>query len=307
MSVFNRVLIYALAALVCAGLEVGCGGHASPPPPSPSIPFVTHVFILVNENHGYSAVIGNSGMPYTNSLAQQYALATQYYANTHPSLPNYFMLTTGNLVTNTDLFTGTVTSDNVTRAVTAAGKSWKAYIESLPNPGYLGPTVVPYDKVHNPFSYISDVLNSSSQAGNVVPFTQLATDIQNNTLPNYAMIIPDLTDDAHDCPNEAPQCADSDKLAQADSWLQNNIAPLINSSAFADSILIYTWDESDVSDIANGGGRVATVLIGSSVKRGYQSTTLYQHQSTLRLVMELLGITDLPGAAATAPDMGEFF
>jgi hypothetical protein len=40
---------------------------------------------------------------------------------------------------------------------------------------------------------------------------------------------------------------------------------------------------------------------------GYQSTTLYQHESTLRLMMEGLGVTDLPGAAATAPDMAEFF
>jgi hypothetical protein len=43
------------------------------------------------------------------------------------------------------------------------------------------------------------------------------------------------------------------------------------------------------------------------VKAGYQSTTLYQHESTLRLMMEALGVTDLPGAAASAPDMAEFF
>jgi hypothetical protein len=72
-------------------------------------------------------------------------------------------------------------------------------------------------------------------------------------------------------------------------------------------VLIYTWDESVVSDLTNGGGHVATILIGSPVRHGYQSTTVYQHQSTLRLTMELLGISDLPGAAATAPDMGEFF
>jgi hypothetical protein len=41
---------------------------------------------------------------------------------------------------------------------------------------------------------------------------------------------------------------------------------------------------------------------------GYQSTTLYQHESTLRLMLEGLGITaGLPGAAATAPTMWEFF
>jgi hypothetical protein len=82
---------------------------------------------------------------------------------------------------------------------------------------------------------------------------------------------------------------------------------VISNSAFSNSVLIYTWDEAEESDTANGGGHVATILVGPMVKHGYQSTTLYQHPSTLRLTMELLGITDLPGDAAGAPDMAEFF
>jgi len=42
-------------------------------------------------------VIGKPSMPYLNSLANTYGLATQYYANTHPSNGNYFMLTTGQI------------------------------------------------------------------------------------------------------------------------------------------------------------------------------------------------------------------
>jgi acid phosphatase len=268
---------------------------------------VTHVFVLVEENHSYNSIIGNPAMPFTNSLAQQYSLATQYYANRHNSLPNYFMLTVGDLVTTDDTYTGTVTADNVVRAVTSAGKTWKVYAESLPSVGYLGATVIPYGKDHNPFTYFSDVLNSSNQAANVVPFTQLATDIQNGTLPDYSMIVPDLANDGHDCPSEAATCTDTGKLANIDTWIQSNVGPLINSSAFNNSVLIYTWDESVITDLANGGGHVATILIGSMVRHGYQSTTMYQHQSTLRLTMELLGISDLPGAAASAPDMNEFF
>jgi phosphatidylinositol-3-phosphatase len=261
----------------------------------------------VEENHAYSSVIGNPAMPYTNSLAQQYALATQYYADRHNSLPNYFMLTTGDLITTDDLYTGTVTSDNVVRAITAAGKTWKVYAESLPSIGYLGPSVIPYGKDHNPFTYLSDVLNSSSQAANVVPFTQLAADMQNGTLPNYAMIVPNFANDGHDCPNEASYCTDTDKLANIDSWVQTNVGPLINSAAFNNSVLVYTWDESAITDMTNTGGHVATILVGSPVRHGFQSTAVYQHQSMLRLTMELLGITDFPGAAATAPDMAEFF
>jgi phosphatidylinositol-3-phosphatase len=300
-------LFFFSLALLLAGVQLGCGGGASDPPPTNKVPVVAHVFVLVEENHSYNSIIGNSAMPFTNSLAQQYSLATQYYANRHNSLPNYFMLTVGDLVTTDDTFTGKVTTDNVVRAITAAGKSWKVYADSLPNVGYLGPTVVPYGKDHNPFTYFSDVLNNSSQAANVVPFTQLATDMQNGTLPGYAMIVPDFANDGHDCPNEASNCTDTDKLAHIDSWIQTNVGPLINSSAFSDSVLIYTWDESSIDDMANGGGHIPTILIGSQVRRGFQSKTLYQHQSVLRLSMELLGIKDMPGAAASATDMNEFF
>ena len=56
---------------------------------------VNHVFIVMEENHSYSDVIGNPQMPYLNSLAKTYSVAQGYFANTHPSIGNYFMLTTG--------------------------------------------------------------------------------------------------------------------------------------------------------------------------------------------------------------------
>ncbi len=265
------------------------------------------MFVLVEENHSYGQVIGNAAMPYTNMLSQNYALATQYFANRFNSLPNYFMLTVGNLVTTDDLYTGTVTADNVARAVTAAGKSWKIYAESLPSVGYIGPSSFPYGKDHNPFAYFSDVKNSSSQAANIVPFTQLAIDIQNDTLPHYAMIVPDFENDGHDCPPGMSSCSDTDKLQNIDAWIKNNIKPLINSSAFANSALIYTWDESDIKDTSNPNKRVATILVSPKVRAGFQSTTKYQHQSVLKLSMQLLGVKDYPGLAASAPDMTEFF
>src|SRR6266568_9681089 len=82
-----------LVALAIA--QAGCGGVSvnDPGGGTGKIPVVAHVFVLVEENHSYSSVIGNSAMPYTNMLAQKYSLATQYYANRFNSLPNYFMLT----------------------------------------------------------------------------------------------------------------------------------------------------------------------------------------------------------------------
>jgi phosphatidylinositol-3-phosphatase len=81
-------------------------------------------------------------MPYLNGLAQQYGLATSYCANTHPSIGNYFELTTGQIITNYVAYSGTVNADNVVRHLLSAGKTWKAYAESLPNVGYTGGDVI---------------------------------------------------------------------------------------------------------------------------------------------------------------------
>jgi hypothetical protein len=97
-----------------------------------------HVFIVMLENHSYSNVIGNASMPYLNELATRYAYAESYYANTHPSIGNYFELTTGQVTTNDDGYSQTVSEDNIVRHLIAVGKTWKEYSEGLPYVGYVG-------------------------------------------------------------------------------------------------------------------------------------------------------------------------
>jgi len=296
--VFLSLLLSCLFAVVSCGGGGGSGAN-SPQVPVPSgQPTFAHVAVVVLENHSYSEVIGNTSMPYLNGLAQQYGLAAQYYADAHPSLPNYFMLTTGKTETPDDNFTGTISDDNVGRELTKAGKSWKCYAESLPSAGYLGADVYPYARRHNPFTYFSDFQNNAAAAANnLVPFTQFAADLGNNALPQYSFIVPDMMDDAHD-----------GTLAQADTWLQQNIGPLISSSAFQSSgLLIITFDEGSQSDVTNGGGQVATIIVSTKAKKNYVSKTLLEHQSTLRLSLAGAGVTTFPGAAGTAADMTEFF
>jgi phosphatidylinositol-3-phosphatase len=312
------LLLVLVGLAACGGTSVSSNGPPTPlPSPSPSaaptptppaaVPAASHVVLVVLENHSLSQAIGSPFMPYLNSLAAQHAMAANYFADTHPSIGNYFMLTTGIVESNDDNFAGTINDDNIVRALVAAGRSWKAYMENLPAPGYTGGDVYPYLKHHNPFAYLSDVLDSSPQAANIVPLTQLGADLGSASLPNFAFIVPNVQNDAHDCPGGAPSCADSAKLAAADAWLKANIDPLINSPAFANGVLIITWDEGDAADVANGGGQVATVLAGMRVRAGFRSTTFYQHQSVLRLILDLLNVSDHPGASATAPTMNEFF
>src|ERR1700686_3253822 len=141
-----------------------------------TLPAFKHVFVVVEENNNYSSVIGNSAMPYLNGLAKQYGLATQYYANTHPSIGNYFMMTAGQIITNDDSYMRTVNADNTVRHLLTAGKTWKSYAESLPSVGYIGGDVYPYLRHHTRVSFFSDVGNSRSERNNLVPFPQFASD-----------------------------------------------------------------------------------------------------------------------------------
>src|SRR5258708_18754693 len=58
-----------------------------------SSPSFTHIFFVIDENHGFSQIIGSTSAPYINSLANQGSEATGYAAVGHPSLPNYLALT----------------------------------------------------------------------------------------------------------------------------------------------------------------------------------------------------------------------
>ncbi|MGH9678352.1 MAG: alkaline phosphatase family protein [Candidatus Acidiferrales bacterium] len=275
----------------------------APTPTTPASPF-GHVFIVAEENTNYSDVIGNPAMAYFNGLANQYGLATQYYSDVLSSIGAYFMWTTGQILTtdgNQTPLTFPVSVDNVVRELLAAGKTWKQYAESIPSVGYLGgDTIGPdggsYVARHVPLPYMTDVQNSTAQRQNIVPFAQLATDIANNALPNYGFITPNMCDDAHDC-----------SLSVADNWLKSNIGPLIQSPQFqTDGLLVIVFDES-ANDTTHGGGHVAAIVVSPFAKRAYQSATLYQGASVLRLILEGLGVKALPGAAATAPAMWEFF
>jgi phospholipase C len=269
--------------------------------PQATTPKFSNVFLIVEENHSFSDVVGNrKEMPYLNQLIRKYAVATQYFANTHPSLPNYLWLTAGSADGFTRDVCGhgfTVSADNIVRELAGAGVSWKAYEDSLPSVGYPGCGLGEYVEKHDPIAYLSDVQNNSVQLDKIVPFTEFATDLAGGTLPQFSFITPNLQHDAHD-----------GTLSQADAWLKGNFRKLLKSEMFepgGSGLLIIVFDEG--TNNAHGGGQIPWIAIGPKVKKGYQSVTLYQHQSTLRLILKGFGVSTLPGAAASAPDMTEFF
>lgn len=263
--------------------------------------------MVVLENHSYSELVASASMPYLNSLISTRAVADNYFADTHPSIGNYFMLTAGQIITNDDAFTGVVADDNLVRELAAAGKTWRVYAEDLPSTGYLGGDSGGYLKHHNPFAYFSDVVNSTTASANMVAFTQFASDLSAGTTADFNFIVPNAFDDLHSCPNFATTCTDADLQKTADNWLQTNIGPLLANADFQQrGLLILTVDESVSADTANGGGHVLTLFAGGKAKTAFRSSTFYQQQSTLNLVCTLLGCPAKPGSAANAPAMTEF-
>jgi len=316
ISVVSLLVLLAILAACGGGTLVVISSDPIPNPPGspllpplvpPPPPAVT-VILVVMENQPFESMVGSAEMPYLNSLIPQGALVDQYFANTHPSIGNYFMLTTGQIVTNDSNFTGTVTDNNLVRMIRAANKDWKAYIEDLPAGGYTGPDALPYVKRHNPFAYFSDIVANSNEGNKMVPYTEFAADLAAGNLPDFVYILPNQIHNMHDCPTILPVCTNSDKLRAGDDWLRANLQPILDNPILRQrpTLVIFTMDESIDSDVRNGGGRVVTLMLGSKARTGFRSDTVFQHQSLLRLILEVLSVPDRPGATANAPVMTEF-
>ena len=287
-------------ALLLALVLIPGGAYARVPKAQP-------VVLVVEENHSFESVIGQPAMPFLNELASRYGLAMRYYANAHPSLPNYFWLSAGQPVTFNDNTRETFDVDNLVRHLQVAGKTWKAYAESLPHAGYTGYNVYPYVKRHNPFAYFRDVA-SSHERNNIVPFSQFTTDVRADRLPDFVFIVPNQLHNGHDA-----------SLAAADQWLKGALTPLLNTPAFKPGgrgLLVITFDESFAKDCRPAhcgtsahasGGRVATVLIGPRIRHSFRSFKTYRHENLLRTVCDAFGFGSCPGRGGSAKPLGDFF
>ncbi|HWD09975.1 MAG TPA: alkaline phosphatase family protein [Actinomycetota bacterium] len=276
---------------------------APPAQPPAHLPNFSHIAVIVMENEEYSSVIGASDAPYINSLANQGALATSYYAISHPSLPNYLALTGGSTFgVSSDCSPGSDckgSGQSIADQLQAAGISWKAYMEDLPAcPAQSD--AGNYAVRHNPFAYYpQDVAYCGSK---VVPASQLSGDIASGNLPRFAWITPNLCDDMHD------PCG-GDAIAHGDSYLRG-VVPQLLAALGPDGVVFITFDEGD-SDRGGGlpgsaGGQVVTIAAGSAVRAGAKSSDAYDHYSLLATIEAAWGLPRLNGAAS-APLMADLF
>src|SRR6266566_1326895 len=253
------------------------------PTPGGALPNFSHVFVIVMENEESNSITGNASAPYINGLAKSHGLAASYFAISHPSLPNYLTLTAGSTFGIASDCTGCyVGATNIADQVQASGRSWKAYMESMPS------------------SYYIDIRTDAARCtSHVVPFTQLSTDLSAGTVPNFAWITPNMCSDMHDC-----------SVATGDGWLGSVVPSILASSAFQNGgVLFITWDEGASSAGCCGnasGGQVASLVIAPNSIVGLRSITNETHYSLLRTIEDAWGLAPL-GQAANAAAMREYF
>jgi len=247
--------------------------------PKPPVPNFDHVVWIVFENKEFGSVIGNSQMPVFNKLAKDYTLLTQFYAVTHPSLPNYLAMIGGDTFgIQSNCNECFIDEPSLPDLIEASRRTWKTYQEDMPEPCFIGDTS-DYAQKHNPFVYFDPIrLDTTRCEQNVVPLTALQTDILMGTLPNFMFITPNLCNSAHDC-----------SLDVTDTWLANlldQLVPALDAQG-ANYLVVLTWDEGQGNHSccglpAEAGGRIAVVLLSPLVKNNFEDATPYTHYSLLK-------------------------
>ncbi len=231
------------------------------------------------ENRSYSDVIGNPQAPYLNSLAAAGASFTQSFAITHPSEPNYLALFSGSTQGVTDdSCPHTFGAPNLGGELIAAGRTFAGYAQGLPAPGYTGCSSGSYARKHCPWIDFTGVPASAS-----LPFTAFPRDY--TRLPNVAFAIPDLDHDMHD-----------GSIAEADSWLRDQLGGYVQWASTHRSVLIVTWDEDDFS----AGNQIPTIIVGARVRPGRYAERI-DHYRMLRTIEDAFGLPHAGASATAAP------
>jgi hypothetical protein len=274
---------------------VTVGGLSVPLAPTVPASARSHVAVIVLENKEYGQVIGNPAAPYLNSLARHNALATRFYAVTHPSLPNYLALTAGTTFgVHHDCTSCSFGGPNLMTQLNSTGFSWRSYVGGVPSSCYLGARATSYVKALNPFVYFRSITGGASGCSNVVPLSHLSADLQTGNLPDFSWITPSMCQDTHHC-----------SVGTGDRFLSQLVPPLVQGLGPHGALFIL-WDEGATNrgpgGTRNSGGHVPAIVVGPDVRPGTRITTPMNQYTALRQLESAFGVPPLRHARSAPPD-----
>jgi len=275
-----------------SGAGVGPSISAGPQPTSSGLSS-RRVWWIILENHEAGSIIGSPQAPYLNSLVDRYGLATNYYATSHPSEPNYVSLVAGSTLGVTSDGTYHLDSPSLFSELATAGLAWRVYAQDDRPDCYTGSSAYggtdgpgapgAYARKHNPAISFVSVADHPDQCRNIQPLAAFD--------PNagaFEMIVPNLINDMHD-----------GTLGQGDAFLKAFVPSITASPAFeAGGVLFITFDEGSTSDgsLGDHGGHVATVIVAPGGTAGFRDQAYADHWSLLRTTEDVLGLPCLAGA-----------
>ena len=283
-------LALAATVVVVLGLVVGpCARPASATPSGAAsavaastcrgsrAPAPTHVVWIMLENVGYS-VVGSPDAPYLNSLAAHCALATQYVAVAHPSLPNYVALTSGSTQGITDDAEPVEHPLAVPNLFSQLRGNWRTYAESMPS-ACDRVTSGLYAARHNPAVYYTNLPTCAAD--------DVALGSRLDLSHAFTLIVPNVCDDMHSCP-----------VATGDAWLAAHVPAILDSALYRAGrlVLFITFDENDES----ATNRVPCVALATQVVAGTRLVTHFTHYSLLRTTEALAHLPVLGGARSAS-------
>ena len=311
----HRALLVCLSALMALASLLAAQGAtltataASSQAPNATFPApIKHVFVIVEENRDWADIKGNATFPYTNSLLKTGTHAENYRnvpegEKLHPSEPNYIVMEAGSeLGFDSDhkpsAKNSSDTTDHLVTYLQNAGLNWKSYQEDISGTYCPLEDEGDYAPKHNPMLFFQDVTdnndpNSANCIKHVRPYSELAGDLDQNTVADYNFITPNLCNDMHD-----KGCDE-----QADTWLSREIPKIMASEAYKDNGAIFlTWDEG-----GKGNEPIGMIVLSPLAKAGYSNTIAYSHTSLLRTLQEIFGVAPLLRGAADATDLSDLF
>lgn len=248
--------------------------HPSPThtsqPPTP----VTKLLVFVVENHSLDQMRGQ--MPRMVALAQRYGYATDFHAITHPSLPNYVVMTSGSQhgVNNDDPPSRwRLAGHSIFGRALASGHTAGAYADSMPGNCHTE-NAGPYYVRHNPWTYFTSERAQCRRGDRSIG--ALAGDVAAGRLPNAGFVAPDACHDAHNC-----------ALSTADNWIADKVAMVMSGPDWRSGRLaiVVTADEDDT----HSGNVVLTVVLHPS-QHHHVVTTRLDHYSLYGLYEDVLGL-----------------
>lgn len=256
------------------------------------LPRPKHIVIVIEENHGYSQILGSADAPYINGLIKTGALFTNSHGIGHPSQPNYLALFSGNIqgVKNDNCLEGRTPfkTPNLGASLLQNGFTFRGYAETMPSAGYAGcqykisalTNSYLYARKHAPWVNWLGVGKNNFADSLSLPMSQFPDDY--NKLPSLSFVIPDMDNDMH---NSGPPGAGA-SIKRGDTWLKEKLGDYINWAQDHNSLFILTFDEDDFTK----QNYILTLFIGPMVKPGEYPEKI-NHYNVYNTIQAIYGLS----------------